>query len=286
MIIRLLLLLFSGLSVLAAEATTVADAIQLYRQKRYPEARVAFERIVAREPANAEACYYLGMTLRRRGDANALNDALPWMQKAAGLAPNNAEYLADFGGMSLLSAAQHNSLGAATRGRDAMEKSLQLDPENLDARDGLIQFYLRAPWPLGKKNRANFHLEEMRKRDPTRATVIEVLAKTNAREYGAAFKLCEDVLTENPHDYAALYHYGRTAALSGENLPRGLSHLEKCLSLVAPGPAAPPRASIWQQIGLIQEKLGHPKEARTAYETSLKLDPFNQAVKDSLVKLP
>src|SRR2546422_709225 len=82
-----------------------------------------------------------------------------------------------------------NSISAALKGRDAMEKAVALDPAYLDAHDGLFQFYQRAPWPIGGTSRAAAHLEEIRKRDPDRATVLEAIAKTNAKDYAAAFKI-------------------------------------------------------------------------------------------------
>src|SRR5512140_2750219 len=108
----------------AAVAAPLDDAIVLYQAHKYPDARAAFEKIAAAEPNNAAACYYLGMTLRHRGDATALDDAVPWLQKAVDLEPNNADYLSDFGGTSLQLAAKNNSLSAATHGRTAMEKAL------------------------------------------------------------------------------------------------------------------------------------------------------------------
>ena len=39
-----------------AHAGALEDAVALYEQKRYPEARLALEKITAREPTNAAAC--------------------------------------------------------------------------------------------------------------------------------------------------------------------------------------------------------------------------------------
>lgn len=270
---------------LAAAATPFEDAVSLYRAKNYPAAREAFEKITAAEPANAAACHYLGLILLRRGDGTALDDALLWLQKAVKLEPENATYLADFGGTSLQLANKNRSYGAATRGRDAMEKAIQLDPANLDAREGLMQFYDRAPWPLGSSAKAAAQLEEIRRRDPDRATALSVTAKANAKDYAAAFRICDALLAQKRDDYMALYQYGRTASLAGENLPRGLACLQKCLSLPPPGPASPQPTHAWYRIGVIQEKLGHPAEARAAYETAVKLDSSNKPAADALEKI-
>ncbi len=267
---RRLLFILLGLVSAAGAATPLEEAIALYRKKIYPDARAALEKIATAEPNNAVACYYLGMTLRHRGDATALDDATKWLEKATTLEPKNATYLADYGGTSMQLASKNRSYSAATKGRDAMEKSLLLNPENLDARQGLWRFYTEAPWPLGSSSKAATQLEEIRKRDPERALTLAVGAKTAGGK---------------PDDYTALYQYGRTASLSGQNLARGRECLLKCLTLKPPTTASAQPTHIWVRIGVIDEKLGHLPEARTAYETALKLDSHNKTASDALEKL-
>jgi tetratricopeptide (TPR) repeat protein len=278
------LLAFLSLAAVAA-ATQVDDAIALYRAKDYPDARAAFEKIVAAEPTNAAACYYLGMTLRHRGDDKALDDALPWLEKAVTLEPNNADYLSDFGGTSLQLASKNTSYTAATKGRDAMEKALKIDPKDLDTRQGLFEFYEQAPWPLGSSAKAAAQVEEIRKLDPDRAAALSVRMKTDEKDYAGAFKICEGLLAKNPNDYTALYQYGRTSSLCGQNLEHGLACLQKVLTLPPPSPASPTASNVWNRIGVIRERLGQTPEARTAYQTALKLEPTNRQAADALSKL-
>jgi tetratricopeptide (TPR) repeat protein len=144
------------------------QAVRLYGDRHYPEAKAALERIAAARPQDAAACYYLGMTLRHRGDPQALDAAVVWLEKAVALAPANAAYLGDYGGTCLELADLHHSFTFATRGRSAMEKAILLNPDNLDARQGLMQFYARAPWPLGSSVRARTQADEILQRDPAR----------------------------------------------------------------------------------------------------------------------
>ena len=269
-------------------ATRDADfdaALSLFTARRYPEAREAFEKIVAADPKNAAAHHYLGRTITARNDTPALEEGLVSLAKAIELEPNNASYLGIFGGTSLQLAGRTSSLSAATKGRDAMEKALTIDPDYLTAREGLFQFYQRAPWPLGSRAKAEAQLAEIRKRDPDLGTILGVVSRTNAKDFDAAFKLCEEVLQKQPDNYTALYHFGRTASISGQQLERGLACLQRCLNFEPPTPASPTHSHAWQRIGNIQEQLQRPKEARTAYETSLKLDPSNRQAADALAKL-
>ncbi|MGH7944508.1 MAG: tetratricopeptide repeat protein [Opitutaceae bacterium] len=267
------------------ETSGFEAALALFKAKRYPEAHTVLERIVAREPKNAAALHYLGRTIIARNDTAAFEEGLVYLARAAALEPDNAAYLGIYGGASLQLAGRTNSLSAANKGRDAMEKALAIEPGYLEAREGLFQFYQRAPWPIGSSAKANVQLEEIRKRDPDLATVLGVGSKVKAQDYAAAFKMCEDVLAKNPDNYTALYHYGRTASISGQNLERGLASLQRCLKSDAPRPASPTHGNAWQRIGNILEQLGRPAEARTAYETALKLDPSNGQASAALAKL-
>src|ERR1051326_650023 len=222
----LLVVVTAGAAV-ATAAESIEEAKKLYNEKRFPEARELLEKIATAEPNNAAAAYYLGMTLVRRGDGKGMEDALPWLEKAAKLEPNNALYLADYGGVSMSVAGKTRSFTAATRGRDAMEKSLTLNPDNLDAREGLYRFYNEAPWPLGSSSKASNQLDEIRKRDPHRATMITLNSKISAKQYDDAFKLCDEMLAKNPDELFALFQYARVALASGQNLERGLSCLKK-----------------------------------------------------------
>ena len=268
----------------AAPASPLDEAVALYRAKRYPEARAALEKITVEDPKNAAAAYHLGMTYRRRGDDTAIDDAARWLAKAIELEPNNPTYLADFGGTSMQLASKTRSYTAATKGRDAMIRALVIDPENLDARDGLLQFYTRAPWPLGSASKALAQAEEIRKRDPQRGLVSLIGLKLTEKNYAAAALLCEEVLKKSPDDYLALYQIGRIASLGGENIERGLNTLKRCLDL-APPPNSPSHSHAHYRIGTLLEKKGDATAARAAYTAALRLDSSNQSATDALTKL-
>ena len=290
---RLLVLLSISIACFLAAEAGASDrprsdfdaALALFKTRRYPEARVAFEKIVAADPQNAAAHHYLGRTIAARNDTAALEEALGPLGKAVELEPNNAVYLGIYGGTSLQYAGRTNSLSAANKGRDAMEKALAIDPDYVAAREGLFQFYQRAPWPIGSTAKARVQLEEIRKRDPDLATVLGVMSKTNAKEYPEAFALCDEVLAKNPDNYIALYHYGRTASISGQNLDRGLASLQRCLKFEPSTPASPTHSNVWQRIGNILEQLNRAADARAAYKTALELDPSNRQAADALEKL-
>ncbi len=268
-------------------ADTAYDAaVALVRAKRLPEARTAFEKVVASEPTNAAAWHQLGMLWRARHDTNAYEQAVKCLSSAVQLEPNNASFLGDFGGTEIELADRTRSMSAALTGRDAMEKAETLAPDDLDVREGLFLYYLRAPFFVGGSTaKAQAELTEIRRRNPNRAISLAVLTKANEKDYVGAFALCDEALTKQPSDYTALYQYGRTASVSGQNLARGMTCLQQALTLEPPGPAAPSHSYVWDRIGDIQQRLGHPAEARDAYKTALKLDPANRLASSALEKL-
>jgi tetratricopeptide (TPR) repeat protein len=280
-------LLLAGLTLASAvhAATPLEEAISLYKEKKYPDARAAFEKIATTEPTNAAACYYLGMTLTRRGDDKAQQDALPWLEKAANLEPNNPTYLADYAGVSMLVADKTMSLTAATNGRDAMERSLVLDPENIEARVGLWRFYSEAPLWLGDKKKAAAELSEIRKRNPDRADLLLIDSAIKAKKFNDAFNLCDERLGQNPEDSFALFQYGRVAIASGQNLDRALANLKKYLALAEIAPSKANPALGWLRLGNLHEKLGQADDARAAYQAALRLKPDDSAAATALANL-
>ncbi len=145
----------------------LADAIALYKQKRFAEAKAALERITTAEPSNAAALYYLAMAVQRVAPPS-LDAACPLLAKAVRLAPKNETYLAEYGGVTMLLADRDQSLGLALDGRDAMAEAIRMNPADLDAREGLMRFCAKAPWPLGDPGKALDLANEIAKCDPRR----------------------------------------------------------------------------------------------------------------------
>jgi tetratricopeptide (TPR) repeat protein len=181
-------------------------------------------------------------------------------------------------------AGKTRSLSGANRGRDAMIRAIELNPENLQAREGLMQFYSQAPWPIGSSSKAYAQAEEIRKRDPIRGLTALITLKSGEKKYADATELCEIALKQNPDNYLALYQIGRLASTTGENLDRGLITLRRCLELVPP-PNQPGHSGAHFRIGVILEKKGDKPAARAAYESALKLDPKMKLALEALAKL-
>lgn len=288
------LLLSVGLLVVACRCAAVDDAAtarDLLQARKYAEAKAILARIVAANPKNAEACHYLGLACKAPRNLPAYEEALTWLGKAVEIAPNNAGFLADYGGTSLELSAMiratslTRAISYAINGRDALEKSLTLDPENLNAREGLFRFYTMAPWPFGSRSKATAQLDEIRRRDPVRGLGLGVQAKIRTKDYAAAFNLCEDAMARNPDNYLALSLYGYTAAISGQRFERGLACLQKASGLTSPAQTVFSKGTVWFYAGNIQERLKRMAEARDAYNKAVSIEPNNKPAAGALARL-
>ena len=293
MIFRLVLLLLVLLSANPSEALAkegdpgaLATAIALFDAHRVPEAREQFSALVAREPKNISALWYLGRCDLQMQHRDEAADALA---RAAELAPSDARILADYGSASLLRAtelgASFSAIGYARRGRNALEQAVKLSPDTLAYREGLVQFYTRAPAIAGGDfARAYAHIAEIAKRDPARGAVLRANALCSEKRYDDALAACEALLRDQPDSYLILYTIGRIASETGRNLARGEETLRRCLQLT-PKPSEPDHAGAHYRLGMIAELAHRPADARVEYQASLALEPSYEKASDALARL-
>lgn len=102
---------------------------------------------LAKTPKDPAVLFSAAMLKRTRGDRAA---ALEDMKELIKLAPNVAEYHFRYGSLEFETISGMLEAGSkGGRGRDAMIRTIELDPQHVFARIGLFQFYLQAPWIAG-----------------------------------------------------------------------------------------------------------------------------------------
>ncbi len=264
---------------------TYRDALDLYKAQRYHEAKSAFQTLATAEPANPKYRYFLGMTAMRLRN---YDDAILHLEQATQLAPDNGDYFGELGnayGKALRRAGVFSQMSLARKCRAALERAAELKPDNLEIREGLIEFYRDAPGFLGGgMDKAYAQAEAIRQRDPHRGTFVFVDLYTRVQRYADAFGVVLELLQREPDYYLGHYTMGRLAAESGERLDAGEKHLLRSLEL-PPANGDPGHAFVFLRLGQIAERQENPTSARIAYETALKLDPNFQAAADALAKL-
>ena len=281
---RVFVLFACLVSILQAQ-TPLESAVTLFTEKRYPEAAEAFRQLTEQDPLNAAAFYYAGVLADKRGENQ---EAIQFLEKATQLAPDNSEYHTELGGAYGDAAKNAGLLASLTWARKCVAsllRAVELDPDNLVARNGLITFYREAP-PIagGGIEKAYIQAHEIRKRDLTMGSAILGQLYLADRKPADAFEVYEEVLTQQPDHYQSLYLIGRTAAETGQNLARGEQTLRRCLEL-PPGPGEQGRAAVHWRLGQIAEKRGDVPAARAAYEAALQSHPGFQQAADSLARL-
>lgn len=253
---------------------------------RWDDAAKAFERSVKANERSADAHYWLGrayavQVLR----ANVLRQA---------------------------------SLAGKTRG--VLERAVQLDPDHLDARAALMQYYLRAPGVAGGSvAKARQQAEEVRRRNAYRGGILAATIARREKQWAAAVAEYERLIKQHPDSaapYSSLastygdhqrwteafatvdrfraampneilvdYALGRAAAESGQQLDRGEAGLRKYIASATPAPGEPTIATAHLRLGALLERRGNKPQARVQYETALRLEPTLEAARTALDKL-
>lgn len=249
-----------------------------------------------------------------RGDGDA---AVRLLQKAVAESPQDAEAHFYLGKSLGLKAQQSNMLTAAgilPQLKEALERAVALDPKYVDARYALVEIYAGVPAMMGGSidkaveqakaltpidstvahraysfiytQQKNFEQARQQLADAVREQPASPRAHsyfgqylvTTEKNYAAALVEFDAALKADPSYIAALYHIGRTAALSGTNLARGEDALRKYVAHT-PKPNEPTLANALSQLGAVLEKEGKKADARNSYQAALQLNP---TIKDAL----
>ena len=313
------LLSLSVASLALAASPKTDEAIRLFEARQIDQARPLLEAAVREDPSDSRAAHYLG---RACLSADDVDKAVEWMEKSVALDGGRVDYHLWLGrayGAKAMRATVFQQPSLAGKVRREFERASALDPENLEARFALIEFYLRAPGVMGGSlAKAHEQAAEIRKRDPLqghRATgrVAEYQGWYDAarqeyaaalrdfpersepyywmaafcerrKDYDRAFEIYEKLLEKTPAEAAARYQIGRTAAVSGENLDRGIECLQAYL-LHTPGPEEPSLAYAHLRLGAIYERKHDKDLAKAEYNAALSLDPMLRDARKALTSL-
>ena len=305
-------------NVLAAQNGDSAG-ILLFEAGRYREAKTVLEPAFKTNARDAAAAFYLG---RIALEEKRTDRAAEYFEAATKLDPKNSTYFLWLGrayGREAQNASVLRQPGLAKRTRAAWERAIELDPENLDARSDLIQYYVQAPGLLGGSiQKALDQAEEIRKRNALRGYLElgalyereKKLADAEKAYLGAAkekserhvgeyrlgvfyqntgafdkaFELFESMIAANPSETGALFQIGKTGAMSGQRLERATEALDAYLQ-TTPGRNDPSLAAAHWRLGMVHEKRQDRQRAKSEYESALRLDPTFKPATESLRKL-
>lgn len=210
----------------------------------------------------------------------------------------------------------------ARRIKAEFERALALDPELIDARDGLIQFHLMAPGVMGgNPAQAREQQREIAKRNAVRGHQAQANIAWHAKDtvatekaLRAAIQAAPDsarpvlllaarqmswqrpsdaiatydaFLARHPTNVAVRYQVARWAVVTQQQLPRAERYLRALAAEDAWEPAqfVPSRALVRARLGDVLRLQGKSADARKEYEAALALDRDLTLARDGLKAL-
>ena len=167
------LLVFVVITTLSAAAADNQAAHALLDQGRVDDAVSLLENQVRSQPHDSQA---QNLLCRVYLTVDQWDAAIAACEQAVKLAPDSSEYHLWLG-RSYGSKAEH--AGALSAGqlagkvRNEFETAVRLNPQSVEARGDLADFYLEAPWFLGGgKQKAESQAQEMAKVEPAQADLV------------------------------------------------------------------------------------------------------------------
>ncbi len=181
----------------------------------------------------ADSLRKLGQAALDHGDARS---AINLLEKAVSEAPQDAEAHYLLGVAYGRRAEQPDTIEHAKLARrtcSEFEKAVSLDPNHVDARMALVQYYTLAPEIMGGSiQRAEDHVNELLKRNPPAGHRANAFIDTHLKKYDAAAAELREAAALDPADMPTWFEIGRLAAMTGKNLPEGEKALEKYLAYI------------------------------------------------------
>ena len=206
-----ILCVFFGLLISSFSLYAAADPEMLIEQQHYKRARRMLEQQLSQNPKDLKATELLAK-IKLEGKQN--DDVIKMMTPVVTQYPNNAEYhiiLADAYGQK----ASSENVGTFEKMRcgRTMKKegdlALSLDPKNVDALFGMIQFHLQAPGIVGgDKKKAHEYADRLTSIDPVKGNFMQAQIAAQEKHEDLVEGFYQKALASNPKSYDALVQLG------------------------------------------------------------------------------
>jgi len=216
---------------LASPAAVSAEDLSLdalIKEGHWKRARPLAEQQYTSHPNDAHAAYQLSQVKEAFED---LDGALPLAEKAVSLDGSNAAYHYQLGavcGEKADAASFFQKAGWAKRFKAEADKAAALDPNNVDTRFALMEFYLQAPRLMGgDKSKARDMADQIAKADPGEGYVADLRLANENHDTATQRTLCERALADNIKNYDALVSLSRTCDLDPPVAPNAPEQLAR-----------------------------------------------------------
>jgi tetratricopeptide (TPR) repeat protein len=295
----------------AAGAQATVDSVTALLRTGGPAPALAYARaLVQASPKDPWAQHALA---RAASEADSHDVAIRAAEEAVKLAPNVARHHVVLGQVRFEKAGDQGGLGAmgtARGGKAALERALQLDPANLEAREWLMGFHLDAPGIAGgNKDEAKRFSREIAQRDSVRGffammrvalkieddfqvqqlfergltwvgTPVDSSRAITGTLVSTAIQVKSDKTKETltarlyaakPGEAAFTYARARLWTIQGKELPKAEAIFRDLLSRDPMPPGIGAAGAHWR-LGQIYEKTGRQNEALAEYREAVNLN--------------
>jgi tetratricopeptide (TPR) repeat protein len=243
-------------------------------------------------------------------------------EKAIAAKPNESTYhywLGTAYGNMAATASMFKAPGLAKKAKASLERSVALDGNNIQARRGLLEYYLIAPGIMGgSEEKAQQQADEIKRRDAIEGHRAQGLiyqrqkkselakkeyvdaVRSNPTSAKAHYNLGEYLLTQKDYpgslhemEYTlkmdaaymmAFFRIGQLAAMTNTNQARGEEALKKYLTH-EPGSEEIDHSRTWYWLGMLYEKMGKIADAKAAFQQSLRFAPGVKQVTEALQRV-
>lgn len=230
---KLLTTTFLAASLLAAQpaAADVAAGLSARDAGEWEQALTEFDKALKEDATSFEANWRMGETLVMLGEAK---EALDYLETAIEQNPNHADAHYWWGAANGEMAGQasiFSASGYAKACRTAFEKAVELDPGHLDAREGLLQYYLEAPGFLGgDSDKALGQAQAIFEQDRERGYLNLAAVYNGTKAPDKALSAYNDLLSEFPESSRGYFSRGMMLRQTGK-LEAAFKDFDKLASL-------------------------------------------------------
>jgi tetratricopeptide (TPR) repeat protein len=231
------------------------------------------------------------------------SDAHLWLARAVGTVAGNANVL--------------RQPFLAKRAKSEFDKAAELDPNSVGAREGLMQFYLRAPGVMGGSiNKAREEAAKIAQLNPYRGHFAANQIANNQKDLAAAEKnwrafyaaypdsvnpmtnltaflinngraeeawpVVEKFLARHPDNVLGQWWFVRTSAATGKQMDKAEQFARTLLAIPAGQSPRVANDALHFRLGEIHAKRGDKAKAKAEYEEALRVNPKHEGAKKAL----
>ena len=305
-------------AVFSSAQTDLEKGLLLLDEGKIEEAKAAFELLLEEDPQNAETHFQMGKTYFFLQDYDKASD---FIKHAVELEEDSSTYHQWLGrtlGMKAQRGSKLKMIFRAKKAKKEFEKAVELDPQNLEARFDLLQYYLQAPGVAGgNKEKAleqaqdilgldsakgrlafgfiyehseNYGEAEQRYVEATRMDSLNTelhyilgFFYQRREQYDQAIQVFEKILAIDPEETGALYQVGRSCIFKQNDLDKAEECFKRYLE-VKPKLGNPDWASAHWRLGMVYDLKGDNESALAEWKRALELNPDHDQAREALKK--